>query len=431
MFSQQPLMKKPLPPALPLCFGLPLLALWLSFSLQQPDLSRPAPTGLPPKADTTPSATLQTLNSQVTLGLYPALLQGHYTNINLEWQTLVNGLPSQKGLLLHRNLSATRPTSIVLPLRITTTNDEIILQVTGRLAPAPGHKQNAPVFTTRLPLRQWRGDYSIPPAGDLSFTDSNNIFTITSAKTQAQFDKQTGWLLHYEAGGNILMGDTAGLRSDLGPADTLQPHLQLFFASTGTQIVIVKAEYTLPGINCLLHLSYTFNAAGDMLVEQVLETDTTASTPPASVTLPHFGMSWLLPPTLDSATAFAAAKETISSISAPFSLDRETAISGVRWLTLESREGKGMRIVADSSLLQLIVPATDSTTKARTLHIYHTIYPATQRRFNYSYKIMPLDPATSPSSHPPAHAASPNTAHPTSHLPAHAGSPKTTRPASP
>jgi hypothetical protein len=447
-------MKKPLPPALPLCFGLPLLALWLSISLQHPDLSRPpAPSGLPTlltatnppdtslipthQADTTPSITLQTLSSQVTLSLYPALLQGNYTNINLDWQTLVNGLPGQGGVLLHRNLSATSPTSIVLPLRIPTTSDEIILRVAGRRAAAPGHKPNQSFFTTRLPLRHWRGDYSIPSAGDLSFTDSNNIFIITSAKAQAQFDKQTGWLLHYEAGGAVLMGDTAGLRSDLGPADTLLPHLQLFFASTGTQIVIVKAEYTVPGINCLLHLSYTFNAAGDMLVEQVLETDTTAtataettlpqSAPPLRPTIPHFGMSWILPQNLDSATWLGADQQTISAITAPVSLSREETLPGVRWFTLLSRDGKGMRISADSSLLQVNVRAADSIPGqlhpgALTLGIYKTISPATQRRFNYSYKVMPLTPTTSPSSHQPARAALPNTHH-ASTSPAHAAKP--------
>ncbi len=283
-------MKKPLPYALPLCFGLLLLARSLSFSTPHP-----ATSGLPSQNDTTPVATThQDTSGRLTLELYPTLLHNHYTNINLEWQTTVNGLPAQKGVLVHRTLSASRPTSIVLPFRVHPRNDEILLQVTGRLAYHPGTNKTRRSSPRSCPSRPWKGDYSMPSAGDLSFTDSNNIFTITSAKTVVQFDKQTGWLLHYEAGGTTLMGDTAGLRTDLGPLDTLQPRLQLFFASTGTQIVIIKAEYTLPEINCLLHLSYTLNAAGDMLVEQVLETDTTAPTP-APPTLSRFGMSWILP----------------------------------------------------------------------------------------------------------------------------------------
>lgn len=402
---------------MPLCFGLPLLALWLSLSLQHPTLSlqrpnpsqRPAAPGFPPQTDTTPSGTIPPYSSQVHLGLYPPLLKGHYTNINVEWQTLVNGQPAQKGFFLHRNFSATSPTNFVLPLRLpNTNNNEIILQVTGRLAAAPGHTQNAPLFIQWLPQRFWRGDHSIPSAGDLSFTDSNNIFTITSARMQAQFDKQTGWLLHYEAGGALLMGDSAGLRTDLGPADTLLPHLQLFFASTGTQIVIVKAEYTVPDIHCLLHLSYTFNAAGDMLVEQVLEADTSATSLPELLGLQHFGMSWLLPNDLDSATAFATDEQTFSSITAPVGLSREETFPGVRWLMLKSANGQGMRIIADSNLLQVNLHPADGT-RNPSLGMYKNMDSATQRRFNFSYKVVSLTPArtASPTTTHPAHAAKP------------------------
>jgi hypothetical protein len=388
-------MKKPLPHALPLCFGLPLLALSLSFSTPHPNPGRPT------QNDTTPTAAshLDT-NGRLTLDLYPSLLHNHYTNINLEWQTTVNGLPGQKGVLVHRNLSASRPTNIVLPFRVHPRNDEILLQVTGRLAISSGNKQDTPLFTTFLPVSPWKGDYSMPSAGDLSFTDSNNIFTITSAKTQVQFDKQTGWLLHYEAGGTILMGDTAGLRTDLGPADTLQPRLQLFFASTGTQIVIIKAEYTLPEINCLLHLSYTLNAAGDMLVEQVLETDTTAPT------LSRFGMSWILPKDLDSIGWYAADPPDMPTITPPVGLSREDSSTHARWLTLKRRDGQGLRISADSNFLRLSLHPADTASlhpHGWTLGIYKTIYTSTQRRFSYSYKVTPQASAPAQTPRPPAH----------------------------
>jgi hypothetical protein len=395
-------MKKPLPYALPLCFGLPLLALSLSFSTPHPT----ATSGLPSQNDTTPIATTHLDTSgRLTLELYPTLLHNHYTNINLEWQTTLNGLPGQKGVLVHRTLSASRPTNIVLPFRVHPRNDEILLQVTGRLAISSGNKQDTPLFTTFLPISLWKGDYSMPSAGDLSFTDSNNIFTITSAKTVAQFDKQTGWLLHYEAGGTMLMGDTAGLRTDLGPSDTLQPHLQLFFASTGTQIVIIKAEYTLPEINCLLHLSYTFNAAGDMLVEQVLETDTTAPTPTAP-TLSRFGMSWILPKDLDSMGWYAADPPDMPTITPPVGLSREDSFSHARWLILKRRDGQGLRISADSNFLSLSLHPADTGSlhpRGWTLGIYKTIYPSTHRRFNYSYRVTPLASVPAQTPRPPVH----------------------------
>ena len=61
-------------------------------------------------------------------------------------------------------------------------------------------------------------------------------------------------------------------------------------------MIIVRAEYTLPATSCLLHLSYTINAKGEMLVGQQLEADSTQK----GEALPCFGMRWLLPADYDS-----------------------------------------------------------------------------------------------------------------------------------
>src|SRR6202000_1106561 len=116
--------------------------------------------------------------------------------------------------------------------------------------------------------------------GQLSFADGPDTFIIRSPLIHLEFNKQTGWLQHYEVKGAVLFDDRLGLRADFwlaGDYDTStesapwrsasnHPHLQLFSISTGSELVIVRTEYTLPETACLLHLSYTINASGQMLV---------------------------------------------------------------------------------------------------------------------------------------------------------------------
>lgn len=331
-------------------------------------------------------------------------------NIRIEWQILQNGLPGQKGALPSVMLIPGHPAILRLPLKLPTGTDQVGLKVTC-------HYRTA-LYVRLLPLRAWRGDPTIPPAGDLNFTDSGNTFTIAAPNTLIQFDKQTGWLLHYEAGGVRLMTDTAGVQPALWPS--IPPRLQLFSTSTGTQLVIVRAEYTLPETASLLHLSYTINAAGAMLVGQTLEPDTSQQVPD-TVRLPPltgFGMHWLLPPGLDTLTWFGSPQKAgpastatagpTTTDSAPPAISqtaltpatgsREDSYSAVRWLTITGHQGTGLRITADSALITATLSAVDSSNdpKRMLLNIGTLPAPATTGRANgqYSYKVTPVLPPT-------------------------------------
>lgn len=315
-------------------------------------------------------------------------------NLRIEWQVLLNGLPGQKGLFSTVALLPHHPTLLRLPLRSLPAGEEAWLRVTCRHAHT--------VFTRLLPLSPWRGDAAIRPTGELTFNDSNNIFTITAPGTRIEFDKQSGWLLHYEAGHSLLMSDTAGVQPALWP--TIPPRLQLFSTSTGPQLVIVRAEYTLPETASLLHLSYTINSAGEMLVSQMLEPDTLQHLPDSVhiPALPGFGMHWLLPPGLDTLTWFGAADSSAvpplttaaASSSAAPEISRHALTPGkdtreTRWITITGHDGAGLRITADSTLLQTSTLAfTDSTTQAtRTLLLLKN--PSDSLR-HYTYKVTPV-----------------------------------------
>ena len=430
-------MKKPSPFVMPLSCGLFFFVLWILFCAFRPVMTvlSPAPpipptstpplliNSTPPFTDTSaPEITLVAApaNGPVTISISNRL--NATSNIRLEWQVLLNGMPGPKGVVPILPLNPHHASILHLPIKLPPGNEEAWLRVTCLRAAhsLPGGKRIPPTpatgFERLLPLRPWHGDLAIPPAGELTFTDSNGLFTISAPNTLIQFDKQTGWLLHYESGKILLMGDTAGVQPALWP--TSPPRLQLFSTSTGTQFVIVRAEYTIPETASLLHLSYTINAAGAMLIGQTLEADTNQHTPDSIQLppLPGFGMRWLLPSGLDTLTWFGSAD---SNAIAPAPTDataptlfhrtltptmgpRETAPAAVRWLTITGHDGTGLRITADSILLELhTTSAADPTRILLDIDAPPLASPMT-RTGQYTFKITPVLPPAPTPIHPPA-----------------------------
>ncbi|HXO76673.1 MAG TPA: hypothetical protein VN824_15580, partial [Puia sp.] len=283
-----------------------------------------------------------------------------------------------------------------LPIRIPpATSEELFLSLHYR------YRNKKQIADQQLLLKPWSGSQiPVKPTGDLSFTDSNGLFTILSPIALLRFDKQTGWLQSYEIRNRGLVEDSPGLRSRfwLEPADPgysadsatassswkeagRAPHLQLFSTSTGSQLVIVRAEYTLPETSCLLHLSYTINATGEMQVVQSMDADSTKQGEP----LPCFGMYWLLPAGFDSVAVYGGAV-------IPF---RETngyaarTYSGVRWCTVTGPDGKGLRFTADSTLLTINTrPSYPRLTIDHPSLPYHLPYG----NYRYTYKVSPVLP---------------------------------------
>ena len=340
-------------------------------------------------------------------------LRQNYTNIILDWQLHVDGVARQKGSIPGLLLIPGHPRTVRLPLHLPPGYEEAYLDVRYRRL-----KQS--LATQQLLVKTWGGDTFIPAVGELSFTDSNDVFTVTSPALHVLFDKQTGWIEQYEVNHLLLVADTSGLR----PALANPPHLQLFSTSTGSQMVIVRAEYTLPDISCLLHLSYTINAAGAMLIEQTIETDTTRqqtlgtdSTRRDSTGhhLDRFGMDWMLPPGPDSVVWYgltADNQDTLPSIhyEHPFTSPSQgppTIPPAVmtRWWKVTGSDHKGFQLTADSNFLLRVsaAPPTDSTLRrsyptSAWLHIAaaYSSEPSPRLHAHQAFKLTPITPAPPP-----------------------------------
>jgi hypothetical protein len=311
-------------------------------------------TSLVPKTPASTSTTLRLLNTATT----------PLKNIVLDWQLQVNGAIIKKGKTPIPSLTPKKPILVRLPLHLPDdTTGESFLQLRYRSTTTLLAEQ-------QILLNPYRPCLTIAPAGEVTQSDDNDIFTIHSPSIRISFNRQTGWLVHYEIQGTDLLDDSFGLRSnfwwpgyndsasyatDSGwLAATREPHLQLFSNTTSPEQIIIRTEYTLPATASLLHLSYTINANGEMLITQEVEPDTTQP-PSRQWPMPCFGMQWFLPSGYDSITAYGPNgifhdRPPITAASDPDA--RATAThTGIRWWTIADKKGNGLQFIADTPLL--------------------------------------------------------------------------------
>ena len=358
--------------------------------------------------------------------IYSDAPAGNLSNTILEWELLLNGMVRQKGTIGQLLIAPKHSALFRLPAKMPPGNEEAFLHLryVTRKKP-PQIPASYLVAEEQLLLRTWNGnDLPIRPTGELSFKDEDGLFSISSPSILLQFNKQTGWLQHYEVKGFRLMEDSLGPKPNFwrdppsgdDPANhadtssapwqqaTLSPRLQLFSTSTGSSIVIVRTEYTLPATSCQLHLAYTINAGGEMLVEQSIETDSTQKGWPLS----RFGMQWTPTPGLDSITWYGATNSNpsigiyhrvISGQPATTIPDRDQAPpvnTGIRWWKLTGKDGKGLQFTADSSLLTTSAGHYAGRDPAAPPQVQLNIdYPALSlpyQNYHYSYKVTPVIP---------------------------------------
>jgi len=320
------------------------------------------------------------------------------SHLSLEWKVLVNGVPGQRGIVPLLNVGAQQSGLVRLPVRMPAGAGEILLDLAYRLKKAEGLLPAGHIVAMdQLTLRQtYAGDIAVHPAGELTFTDEGGTFTISAPATglHIQFNKQSGWLQHYVAGDRSLLEDSLGLSASFWRAPTSrdyaaglpqqlnvwktatrEPKLQLFSTSTATDIVIVRADYFLPETFCALHVHYTINAKGEMLVEQILEVDSaqlsSAGTSFTYPMLPRFGMRWFLPAGYDSVAyygrgpqenyadrcrgAFAGIyRQSVDQLFFPYTPPQECGTrTGIRWWKIIDQQGHGFQLTADSTLLSI------------------------------------------------------------------------------
>jgi hypothetical protein len=379
----------------------------------------------PPDHPRPPALNASPASKPITIRIFNDAPSGNLSNMILRWELVLNGTVRQKGTILQLPIAPKHSALFHIPAKIPPTTEEAFLHLqylTRRKTPQS--PANFLIAEEQFLLRTWSAnELSIHPTGDLSFKDEDGLFTISSPSILLQFNKQTGWLQHYEIKGFRPQEDSLGPKpnfwrisppgsdlvnqagdtsSPVWQQATLSPRLQLFSTSTGSTTVIVRTEYTLPSTACQLHLAYTINASGEMQIEQSIETDSTQKGSP----LPRFGMEWTTAPGLDSIAWYGNSDRTPrvgiyqqlvdkQPSSAIHDRDRRLPeITGVRWWKLTGKDGKGLLITADGALLTLSAlqysgrdPAAPAPTQ---LFVDYPPFPLPYGNYHYSFKLTPL-----------------------------------------
>jgi beta-galactosidase len=338
-------------------------------------------------------------------------------NILLEWSLQTDGAITRKGKTTIPALSPQHPALIRLPLHLPDdTAGESFLLLRFRSATVLLAEQ-------QILLKPYHPTLTIATTGEITLTDENDIVTIHSPAIRISFNRQTGWLVHYQIKGIDLLDDTLGLKSNFwwpgynDSAGPPEPHLQLFSNTTSPEQIIIRTEYTLPATASLLHLSYTINAGGEMLVSQQVEPDTTQPQPPQPPP-PCFGMQWILPPGYDSITAYGPLPSTpsgppdtstrigifhdhptILSSSDPHARAASTR-TGIRWWTITDKDGNGLQFIADTPLLNesalhcfdsdLLIASNHPTSRPQIQISIDRPILLPMGNLRYSYKVKPL-----------------------------------------
>lgn len=304
--------------------------------------------------------------------------------VSLKWEILTNGEKMQSGIIKDLPVLPQQSKAFQLPLPAST-DAESWLNVTYQLKNATdllpaGHI----VAQEQLFLGGSRkNSIAVVALGKVTVKDENELYTVTSEKAKIGFDKKTGFLQTYKVDSQDMLENGFHLRpnfwraptdNDMGAklqirlkpwkAATQAPMLQNFSAKESNGLVIVSSSYSLPQVDGKLNITYTLNAAGEILVKQELIADTSSH----KEMLLRFGMKMVLPAGFEKIRYFGRGpgenyqdrqegypvgiyEQTVKQQYHPYVRPQETGNkTDIRWFNLTKSNGAGLSIHSDQLL---------------------------------------------------------------------------------
>lgn len=241
------------------------------------------------------------------------------SNVALRWALVVNGEERQSGIIDEIELPALGRSTMRLPFSLygTTVKDEIFVNVDLFLKDAePLLAAGHVVAHEQMLLRAGRRNplLGVPAAGDaqqITIVDKRSKpLTVSSDAFRATFDRRSGLLTHYEAGGTTLLGEDNTLRpnfwraptdNDMGAGTNIEygawrnPTMTLRSLKADKTTATVTAVYDMPEVEATLTMSYRFCADGRIVVTEAMTTTAGA----AVSEMYRYGIRSRLPATMD------------------------------------------------------------------------------------------------------------------------------------
>lgn len=244
------------------------------------------------------------------------------SDVNMDWTLLRDGLPVRSGRIENVNVKPGETSELTIPYGDTTGDGEWLLNVAYTLKEstpllAAGH----PVAREQLAVKGNRAKtFAMSRARDLNeatptvMDNHKDLLQVKGDAYYLEFDKRSGYLTKYEAGGQSLLADGGALTPNFWRAPTdndfgarlqhkyeawRKPEIKLtglrHETDTQNDIVSVTADYEMPGVSGKLSLNYLIFIDGTVMVAEDFKSDKNAEVS----NLFRFGMQLQMPEEYD------------------------------------------------------------------------------------------------------------------------------------
>jgi len=338
------------------------------------------------------------------------------SNVYMEWTLMRNGEPERVGIIEKLEVAPQQTVPVEVALgNLPFDGAEYLLNAVYKLKNrdgllAAGHavakSQSTITLSQEYDLCKIMASELNAPAGAMAkaqIHEGRDLWTITAPGIALEFNKRSGWLESYEVNGLQLIADDSALTPSFWRAPTdndygaglqrkfvawRKPEMKLkeFKPEVADSVVIIKANYEMPGVESQLYLAYTLYADGTLQVNEKLET-----TKDAKVSeMFRFGMQLPMPVEFENLRYYGRGpietysdrkdsefvglySSTVSNQFYPYILPQENGNHvDLRWMELTNAAGRGVRIMSNNlfsgSALHYTIESLDEGWDKHNLH---------------------------------------------------------------
>ncbi|WP_407486520.1 glycoside hydrolase family 2 TIM barrel-domain containing protein [Elizabethkingia anophelis] len=334
---------------------------------------------------------IHTTNTDAAKGkvkIFNEFLFRDLSDVYMQWEVIADGKPIKTGRINDLRAAPLQSTNLTLPYTIPSDNKEYFLNVYYKTKKKDGLVDaDWEIAKDQILIKSSQPDNKMTSGsqnGALQLKNNPDNITLSGNGISIQFDRKDGLIHHYIINGTDFMekGFTlkpnfwrpptdndfgAGLQQKLlnWKRASYEYELTSLLTENEGNTTKVKATYNLPYVNAVLNIVYNISGSGQIDVTQTMKhQELTAKIP----MLPKFGMQLVLPESFDQinwygrgpgenyqdrkeSTFVGLYKSTVKDQIHPYVRPQESGNkTDVRWFTLTSSNGTGLRFSSQSAL---------------------------------------------------------------------------------